>query len=80
LFFFEESTQKHEHYTRHKNLLIPPQTRLTMIQENVYSHTIKIYNHLPNYIKQIENSQFKRELKVFLISKAFYTIEEYFSE
>jgi len=56
-----------------KNYTIPISSFIFIIKKLC----ISIYGQT-RYIKQIESSQFKKELKVFLIYKAFYTAEEYF--
>ena len=42
---------------------------------------MKLYNQLPSNIKQFSNnnSKFKMALKRFLLTKSFYTLEEYFN-
>jgi hypothetical protein len=41
----------------------------------------KIYNRLPNHLKECTNNQnmFKTRMKEFLINKVYYTLEEYFN-
>jgi len=38
----------------------------------------KLYNKLPDYIKEIESYKtFRKELKSFLLQHAFYSVEEF---
>ena len=38
----------------------------------------KLYNKLPNYIKNVENLKpFKNQLKTFLLQQTFYSVDEY---
>jgi hypothetical protein len=40
----------------------------------------KLYNKLPNYIKNLENlKSFKKQLKIFLLQQTFYSVDEYLS-
>ena len=39
----------------------------------------KLYNKLPNYIKNLENLKpFKKQIKAFLLQQTFYSVDEYF--
>lgn len=40
---------------------------------------IKVFNHLPLAIKQLDGVKFKNQLKKWLLSKGFYNLDEYFS-
>jgi hypothetical protein len=49
--------------------------------DRLWGSGIKLFNHLPWHIKEVvhDNKQFRKALRVFLHTKSFYTIEEYFS-
>jgi hypothetical protein len=77
---FTPNAEKHKKNTRNKFNLFLPQTRLTKYQKGIYFAGIKIFNHLPEYIKKFSNNtnKFKSELKEFLLLGSFYTIEEFY--
>lgn len=59
------------------NLSIPCH-RTTFFEKGCYYNCIKIYNSLPNNIKDIESiNKFKIVLKKYLIDQAFYSIDDY---
>jgi hypothetical protein len=66
---------------RHKLDFYYPQSSLTIHQKGPYCFGIRLFNHLPLYIKELvhDNKQFKKAVSVFLHTESFYTIEEYFS-
>ena len=70
----------HTRNTRNKLDLFLPYTRLTKCQKSVYFAGIKIFNYLPANIKKLFNDipKFKRELKKFLLSGSYYTIDEFY--
>ena len=38
----------------------------------------KVYNNLPNYLKEIDNYKAsKKELKLFLLLQTFYSVEQF---
>jgi hypothetical protein len=50
------------------------------IKKSVTNLGAKIYNKLPNYIKNQENPRsFKKQLKTFLLHQTFYSVDEYLS-
>jgi hypothetical protein len=57
------------------------QSSLTIHQKGHYYFGIRLFSHLPLYIKELvhDNKQFRKALIVFLHTESFYTIEEYFS-
>jgi len=75
--FFESAQREHYYGTRFKDMYNPPQTRLTNFQNNIYNHSIKIYNHLPDEIKKLPERKFTTELKRFLQDKVYYSVGEF---
>jgi hypothetical protein len=65
--------------TRHGIDLHFPQSNLTLFQKGAYYSRIKIFNHLPLFIKSLSHDfkQFKSALMKFLISNSFYSVEEF---
>ena len=61
----------HSHNTRnHSNQVLPPYERLTLTQHSVKYSACKIWNQLPESLKNIESKcSFGRNLKNFLFDK-----------
>ena len=70
----------HSINTRHKADLFPPTSSLSKYHKGVYYSGIKIFNHLPQHIKQLSRNikKFKSALKRLLLLGSFYTLEEYY--
>jgi len=66
--------------TRQTFDLYIPAAHLTVYQKGVYYEGIKIYNHLPNTIKDLsgDKNKFKLALKRYLLHNSFYSLKEYF--
>jgi hypothetical protein len=68
----------HQHETHHRS-----DFQLRFCRTNIYKKSVtnlgaKIYNKLPNYIKNQENPRsFKKQLKTFLLHQTFYSVDEY---
>jgi hypothetical protein len=68
----------HDHCTHHKLDLHVQFYRITLFKNNVANVNIKLYNKLPNKIKNLEKLQeFKGKLKYFLLQHIFYSVDEY---
>lgn len=64
--------------TRDSRLLLYPKHKTTKLEKGPYYSGIKLFNKLPQRLKQIESgSIFKRELGLFLKKNAFYSLNEY---
>nr|CAI5870022.1 unnamed protein product [Callosobruchus analis] len=68
------------HTKGHNNLSVSTH-KTKIFEKDPYYNGIKIFNALPNHIRDISNIlTFKRTLKAYHIDRAFYTLEEYFSD
>jgi hypothetical protein len=78
---FISNTDIHSVYTRHRTDLHPPLLHLSTSQKGVYFSGIKIFNHLPQNIKDLSHDikKFKDVLKTFLLMGSFYSLKEYFA-
>jgi hypothetical protein len=58
-----------------------PSSNLSLYQKGVYFTGIKVFNNLPQSIKNLSNDteQFKSALKNYLHAYSFYSIDEYFN-
>jgi hypothetical protein len=56
------------------------QVNLAIYGKGVYHMAVKVFNGLPYNLKEISNNpkKFKANLKGFLYSNSFYTLEEFF--
>jgi exonuclease III len=46
---------------------------------NVINIGIKLFNHIPSELKQLDDfKQFRKKLKLFLLTTPLYTLKEYF--
>jgi len=76
---FTMNQEIHNINTRCNTNLHPPVCNLMAFQKGVYFSGIKLYNHLPTYLKNLskEIKLFKTALKRFLFLHSFYSVEEY---
>lgn len=66
---------------RHKSTLRAPVCKTAMYSKSLFNMRIKIYNKLPQSIKDICSFNiFKNNLKEFLINKAYYNIGEFIDD
>jgi hypothetical protein len=77
---FTSNSDVHTMNTWHRSDLHPPSIKLTKYQKEVYYSGIKIFNYLPQNIKNLSWNvkKFKLALKRFLLMGSFYTLDEYF--
>ena len=70
----------HKYRTRHNKDLHLPIANTMKYTEGPYFAAIKLYNHLPEYIKSLsfDQKRFKNTLKKFLCQHSFYSIQEYY--
>ena len=69
----------HTHNTRHKTDLAVTQHRTCIFKKNNFKYqTVKFFNKLPLSLRMITNMNNKKGLKKFLITKCFYSINEFF--
>ena len=70
----------HSHNTRNVSNLHVPAATLTNYKKGAHYMGIKIFNHLPDYIKDLVNEKQvlkKKTLERFLLDNIFYSIDEY---
>jgi hypothetical protein len=77
---FTANNEIHNYKTRNSNSLYPALTNLTKFNKGPYTSGIKIFNHLPQYLKAlVHNSKhFRSSLERFLYHHSFYSLEEYY--
>ena len=77
---FKLNSDIHKLNTRYGKDFHLPSAKLKLFQKGVFYSGIKTYSHLPKSIKELSHDvkQFRLALKRFIISKSFYSLEEYF--
>jgi hypothetical protein len=74
----KQNTAIHNHNTCQKLNLHVQCCRTNALKKGVMNMGIKLYNHLPNEIREVERMrQFKRELRSYLLQHTFYSVDEY---
>jgi hypothetical protein len=68
----------HNHNTRLNKDYHVNYCRTSLLKRSVINSGIELYSKVPNKIKDMESFiSFKKELKLFLVSHAFYTVKEF---
>ena len=66
-FAFPIHTQEHNHNTRHRDLLLVPQHRTTLVANSFIVQAIRVWNNLPQHLKLSNNIKiFKKKLVEYL--------------
>jgi len=78
--YFTSNSDNHSIGTRQSHNFYQPTTNLALFQKGVYCMGIKVFNTLPQDIKEISNNSrdFEIKLRRFLHVNSFYSIDEYF--
>jgi len=79
-YLFNTNNKIHKYGTRYNNNLHLPIVNLSKFNKGPYISGVKVFNHLPEYIKALANDQkcFKSTLKRFLYHHSFYSMDEYY--
>jgi len=77
---FDTSNKIHKYKTRNNNNLHRPIANLSKFNNGAYISGIKVFNHLPQYIKALisDHKYFKSTLKRFLYHYSFYSMNDYY--
>jgi hypothetical protein len=77
---FATNTDKYKRVTRNSLNLYFPLTNLTIFQKGSQYFGIKVYDNLPDNIKQLSGNknQFKKAVLQFLYLYSLYSMEEFF--
>lgn len=67
----------HSHNTRIKEQFKPETLRLTTSRYSLNFYMFKFYNILPQNVRDLPLTSFKTKIKTYLLSKAFYSFDEY---
>jgi len=79
---FQTNLSVHSLNTRQKNHQHRPTTCFSPVQKGVTYSVIKVFNSLPPHITKFlkDKQQFKHAMKQYVLTHAFYSWEEFFSE
>jgi hypothetical protein len=79
---FDTNNEIRKYKTRNNSYLHLPVANLSKFNKGAYISGIKVFNHLPQYIKDFTGNQtnFKSTLKRFLCYHSFYSMNEYYKE
>ena len=76
--FVELNSNVHAYNTRRKRDIHIQSYKTDLYKRSVINMGSKLYNKLPDYIKEIESYKtFRKQLKSFLLRHAFYSVEEF---
>ena len=77
---FDAKNENHKYKIRNNNNLHCPIAKLSKSNTGAYISGIKVFNHLPQYIKALTNDHknFKSTFKRFLYHHSFYSMNEYY--
>jgi hypothetical protein len=76
----EENSKVHKYNTQRKLDINVKLQKTEIYKKSVINMGTKVYNNLPKLLKEIDDyTTFKKELKLFLLLHAFYSVEEYVS-
>ena len=76
---FDTNNEIHKYKTRNNSNLHRPITNLSKFNRGACISGIKVFNHLPQYIKALANDHkyFKIHIERFLYHHSFYSLNEY---
>lgn len=74
------SERDHKYETRHKSLLRTYRFNYSYLQKNVVHSSVKVFNGIPQEIKDLPSKLFKSRLKDYLAGRAYYTVQEFFTD
>nr|CAH7719943.1 unnamed protein product [Callosobruchus chinensis] len=77
---FRSLSHSHEYNTRNGLTLEVPAHRLSKTESSPNYMSIKLYNKLPEKIKQMDLRNYKNNIKELLLNKAYYSTKEYLSD
>ena len=67
----------HTYPTRFGSNIVPEFRRLARARTGTSYYCVKFFNALPPLIRLLNEQQFKLRIRVYLIAKAFYTLDEF---
>ena len=77
---YQRREEIHTHATRSKGNLDIPRCRLSKTRDSFPSIGLRMFNRLPGHIQELPNKIFHSKLKDWLVTRPFYSIQEFFDE
>ena len=77
---FSKKSDVHNLNTRNKHKLTASNYRLHKVHGSFVGLCIRIYNRIPVHLLELTDSSFKIKIKDILIKKAYYNINDYFTD
>ncbi|MBS0018977.1 MAG: hypothetical protein KFE20_00440 [Candidatus Sulcia muelleri] len=71
-------SEVHNYATRNKNKLISERCRYSATQKSFLYQGIKMFNVLPEGIKELPLTRFRQKLKNFLVATCLYDVTEFY--
>lgn len=62
-----------------EHLLCLPACKVSL-QKNAHYMAVKVYNHLPDSIKELQVNLFKIKIHKWLVDKCFYSMNDFFND
>lgn len=79
--YFKFRVTRYHRKTRNKIDILPHQSSHTsFFSKSFFTIAPKIYNHLPDTLKELSFNNFKRTLFGILVEKCYYSLDEYFGD
>lgn len=77
---FPRLSDKNYRNRRNKNLLCIHPAKTTLLQKSIICMAPKIYNKIPDVYKNLNTNLFRKKLKMLLIDKCYYNIDEFLND
>ena len=79
--YLRRNSDIYEYNTRRKQDFHVPTCNTSLFNRSVINMGIRLYNKMPTRIKQLDSLRdFKRKLKLFLLDRPFYSLNEFIFE
>ena len=76
----DQNSVRHNYNTCHRSDLPLQFCRNDSLKTSINNMGVKLYNKLPNHVKNLENLQlFRKKLKYFLLLQTFYSVDKHLS-
>ena len=74
---FKTHSDLHDYETRQRDHFVPVYRRLERCRDGPGCLAVKLYNKVPNVIKDLPKNCFKSKMKLTLLENAFYSVKEF---
>ena len=77
---YSKNSDVHHFNTRNKHKLTAPNYRLHKVHGSFVGLCVRIYNRIPVHLLELTDSSFKNKIKEILVKKAYYNVNDYFTD